>query len=88
MSEFFSSSDQSKQHFKNDFKAKKKIYGRLNTTPDANPNENYCILETAIIESMSTHLQEKIVKVLEKCTKKLIGHSRLAFNNHESNIDC
>ena len=27
-------------------------------------------------------------KVLEKCTKKLIGHSRLAFNNHESNIDC
>ena len=26
-------------------------------------------------------------KVLEKCTKKLIGHSRLAFNNHESNID-
>ena len=29
-----------------------------------------------------------IVKVLEKCTKNLIGHSRLAFNNHESNIDC
>ena len=28
------------------------------------------------------------VKVLEKCTKNLIGHSRLAFNNHESNIDC
>ena len=27
-------------------------------------------------------------KVLEKCTKNLIGHSRLAFNNHESNIDC
>ena len=29
-----------------------------------------------------------VVKVLEKCTKNLIGHSRLAFNNHESNIDC
>ena len=29
-----------------------------------------------------------LVKVLEKCTKNLIGHSRLAFNNHESNIDC
>ena len=29
-----------------------------------------------------------LFKVLEKCTKKLIGHSRLAFNNHESNIDC
>ena len=27
-------------------------------------------------------------KVFEKCTKNLIGHSRLAFNNHESNIDC
>ena len=27
-------------------------------------------------------------KVLEICTKNLIGHSRLAFNNHESNIDC
>ena len=29
-----------------------------------------------------------VLKVLEKCTKNLIGHSRLAFNNHESNIDC
>ena len=29
-----------------------------------------------------------LLKVLEKCTKNLIGHSRLAFNNHESNIDC
>ena len=28
------------------------------------------------------------VKVLEKCTKNLIGHSRLVYNNHESNIDC
>ena len=28
------------------------------------------------------------VKVLEKCTKNLIEHSRLAFNNHESNVDC
>ena len=31
---------------------------------------------------------EASIKVLEKCTKNLIGHSRLAFNNHESNIDC
>ena len=29
-----------------------------------------------------------VFKVLEKCTKNLIGHSRLAFNNHKSNIDC
>ena len=28
------------------------------------------------------------LKVLEKYTNNLIGHSRLAFNNHESNIDC
>ena len=33
-------------------------------------------------------VKPKVVKVLEKCTKNLIGHSRLAFNNHESNIDC
>ena len=51
----FPNSDQSKQNFKNDFEAKK-IYARLNTVPDANPNENYGILETAIIESMSNHL--------------------------------
>ena len=29
-----------------------------------------------------------LIKVLEKYTKNLIGHSRLAFNNHKSNIDC
>ena len=61
----FSNSDQSKQNFKNDFEAKK-IYARLNTVPDANPNENYCILETAIIESMSNHLQEKVVRFNKK----------------------
>ena len=31
---------------------------------------------------------ENSLKVLEKCQKNLIGHSRLAFNNHESNINC
>ena len=34
------------------------------------------------------HMIISELKVLEKCTKNLIGHSRLAFNNHESNIDC
>ena len=29
-----------------------------------------------------------LLKVLEKCTKKPYRHSRLAFNNHELNIDC
>ena len=33
-------------------------------------------------------VKNHLFKVLEKCTKNLIGHSRLAFNNHESNIDC
>ena len=28
------------------------------------------------------------IKVLKKCTKNLIGHSKLALNNHKSNIDC
>ena len=32
--------------------------------------------------------QKGSIKVLEKCTKNLIEHSRLAFNNLESNIDC
>ena len=31
---------------------------------------------------------DPVLKVLEKCTTNLIGHSRLTFNNHESNIDC
>ena len=57
----FSNSDQSKQKFKNDFQAKK-IYAKLNTVPDANPNGNYCILKTGTIESISNHLQEKVVK--------------------------
>ena len=61
----FSNGDQSKLNFKNVFEAKK-IYARLNTVPDANPNDNYCILETAIIESMNTHLQEKIVRLNKK----------------------
>ena len=34
------------------------------------------------------HAMIDLLKVLEKCTKNLIGHSRLAFNNHEWNIDC
>ena len=37
---------------------------------------------------ITLHVQSHKFKVLEKCTKNLIGHSRLAFNNHESNIDC
>ena len=40
------------------------------------------------VKTVHTNVFGKNLKVLEKCTKNLIGHSRLAFNNHESNIDC
>ena len=40
------------------------------------------------VQIMTLFGLKRIVKVLEKCTKNLIGHFRLAFNNHESNIDC
>ena len=57
----FSNSDQAKQKFKNDFESKN-IYDILIKEPNANPNENYSILETAIIVSMNTHLTKKEVK--------------------------
>ena len=43
---------------------------------------------TELTELLKLRLHMTPLKVLEKCTKNLIGHSRLAFNNHESNIDC
>ena len=50
------------------------------------------IFDTLNILNLSNLVVHRIglmmFKVLEKCTKKFIGHSRLAFNNHESNIDC
>ena len=39
-------------------------------------------------DNLKLTIRQGTLKVLEKCTKNLIGHSRLAFNNHESNIDC
>ena len=41
-----------------------------------------------MLQCCAITLKNGNLKVLEKCTKNLIGHSRLAFNNHESNIDC
>ena len=51
-------------------------------------NEDYskCFRNTEA--GIKKTLRKQLLKVLEKCTKNLIGHSRLAFNNHESNIDC
>ena len=45
----------------------------------------FCNIDNNVTEDV---INRKLLKVLEKCTKNLIGHSRLAFNNHESNIDC
>ena len=48
--------------------------------------ENHSLMRLTKFEPISFLIL--LIKVLEKCTKNLIGHSRLAFNNHESNIDC
>ena len=82
-----SNSDQSKQNFKNDFEAKK-IYARLNTVPDSNPNDNYCILETAVIESMSNHLQEKVVRFNKKKHKRdtWMTYGILKLVNHKNKL--
>ena len=53
----YSNSDRSKLNFKNDFEAKR-VYDRLNHELDANPDENYSILETAITDSMNAHLEK------------------------------
>ena len=45
-------------------------------------------LFSALFANKHALMQYLNLKVLEKCTKNLIGHSRLAFNNHELNIDC
>ena len=44
--------------------------------------------KSASLSKSTNYRGISLFKVLEKCTKNLIGHSRLAFNNHESNIDC
>ena len=61
----FSNSEHSIQSFKNDFECKD-IYERLNKDPNADPNENYAMLEAAITESMNAHLEKKIVKFNRK----------------------
>ena len=53
---------------------------------DTNGHTHCHVIEKNHVQSAIDKL--KSFKVLEKCTKNLIGHSRLAINNHESNIDC
>ena len=62
-------SDQTKQNFKNDLESKN-IYDMLNKEPNANPNENYLILQTAITDSMKTHLTKKVIKFNRKKHKR------------------
>ena len=54
------------------------------TNPLSSAGKNY---RSVIDADCELNNRQSIIKVLEKCTKNLIGHSRLAFNNHESNID-
>ena len=63
---------QSKINFKNDFESKS-VYDRLNHELDANPDENYSIIETAISDSMNAHLEKKIVKFNRRKHKKTPG---------------
>ena len=54
----FSNSNQTKQNFKHDFESRH-ICDILNKKPNVNPNKNYAIFETAIIDCMNTHLTKK-----------------------------
>ena len=63
----FSNSDQTKQNFKNDLESKN-IYDMLNKKPNANPNENYLILQTTINDSM-----KKVVKFNRKKHTEIHG---------------
>ena len=54
-------SAESKINFRNDI-ASKNIYEKLNKDIHCNPNENYNILESEIINSMESHMNKKTVK--------------------------
>ena len=83
----FSNSDQSKINFKNDFESKS-VYDRLNHELDANPDENYSILETTISDSMNAHLEKKIVKFNRRKHKKdpWITYGILNTVNHKNRL--
>ena len=57
----YSNSAESKINFRNDI-ASKNIYEKLNKDIHCNPNENYNILESEIINSMESHMNKKTVK--------------------------
>ena len=83
----FSNSEHSIQRFKNDFECKN-IYERLNKDLNADPNENYAMLEAAITESMNAHLEKKIVKFNRKKHKKdpWMTYGILKSVNHKNKL--
>ena len=83
----FSNSEHSIQSFKNDFECKN-IYERLNKDLNADPNENYAMLEAAITESMNAHLEKKIVKFNRKKHKKdpWMTYGILKSVNHKNKL--
>ena len=83
----YSNNNRSKLNFKNDFEVKR-VYDRLNQELDANPYENYYILETAITDSMNAHLEKKIVKFNRRKHKKdpWITYGILNSVNHKNRL--
>ena len=65
----FFNSDQTKQNFKNDLESKN-IYDMLNKEPNVNHIKNYLIFQTAITDSMKTHLTKKVMKFNKKKHKR------------------
>ena len=55
---------------------------------NADPNENYAILEAAIVESMNAHLEKKIVKFNRKKHKKdpWMTYGILKSVNHKTKL--
>ena len=58
-----------KEKFQNDI-ASKRIYDKLDKNLHADPNTNYKILESEIINSMNCHMEKKVVKFNKKKHKK------------------
>ena len=84
----FSNSEHSIQSFKNEFVCKN-IYERLNKDLNADPNENYAMLEATITESLNAHLEKKIVKLNRKKHKKKpwMTYGILKSANHKNKLN-
>ena len=65
----YANREECKEKFQNDI-ASKRIYDKLDKNLHADPNTNYKILESEIINSMNCHMEKKIVKFYKKKHKK------------------